>query len=575
MDFSQWLICGIFLLTIIGLIKYQKSAEKVFGLACLACLASSLVSSEQLLVNAVNPGLITLLLLVVSAFSFERTSFLRKLSAMLFNGSVAKSYFRTLIATVFASGFLNNTAVVATLINPIKKNKLIPANKLLLPVSYAAILGGTLTLIGTSTNLIVNSMLIEKGKTGFAFFDFLPIGIAAVIVCLAVIALRLTSLNGGDIKQQASDEYFVEAFVENTSGLISKTVEENGLRNLDNLFLVEVIRSGRLISPVSPSEIIRPCDKLIFSGDITKVLSLQQFDGLRLYADQDGLLKQNLTEVVIKPGSAVVGKTLKSAEFRARFDAAVVAIRREGEKLSGKLGNITIRSGDFLVLAVGRDFSKRTNLSKNFYILSGVTADYMLSGVKERIVLWGFLVTISFSLLFDISLLKCFIFYLAALFSSKCLSINEVKRRVPIELWVIVVSALTLATALDNTGVTDLISQFANNSLAGQSPYIALIGVFIFTLLLTELITNNAAAALTFPIAYSIAIGLDVSYLPFVLAVAFGASGSFISPYGYQTNLMVFNAGNYSLADFVKFGLPVSITYSVVVLVMIPLFFPF
>ena len=575
MALEQWLIVVIFFTTIVCLIKFQKVPERVFSAASLACFAFSLISTEQLLSNAVNPGLVTLLLLVICAFAFERTSLLRKIAAVLFNGSVFKSYLKTLFATVIASGFLNNTAVVATLISPVKNNKLIPATKLLLPLSYAAILGGTLTLIGTSTNLIVNSMLIERGETGFAFFDFLPIGLAAVVVCFIVMAFTINRLKGTLNNHTVISDYFVDAKVTANSPLIGKTVEQNGLRNLESLFLVEIVRENRLISPVAPSQMIREGDKLIFSGDVTKVLILQQFEGLTLFAEQDGLLRDNLTEVVIKPGAAVVGKTLKTAGFRARFDAAVVAVRREGEKLSGKLGDITIQSGDFLVLAVGPDFAKRTNLTKNFFILSGVKAENMLSGTKERLVLWGFLATIGSSLIFGVSLFKCFVFYLALLVASKCLSLNEIKRRFPLELWLIVMSALTLATALDNTGVSALIANKVEYLLAGQSVYIAFIGVFVLTLVLTEVITNNAAAALTFPLAFSIAQGLGVSYLPFVLAVAFAASGSFISPYGYQTNLMVYNAGNYKLTDFIKFGLPISITYSVVVITLVPLFFPF
>jgi di/tricarboxylate transporter len=418
-------------------------------------------------------------------------------------------------------------------------------------------------------------MLIERGEAGFAFFDFLPIGLAAVIVCFIVMALTINRLKGTLNNHTVISDYFVDAKVTENSPLIGKTVEQNGLRNLESLFLVEIVRDNRLISPVAPSQMIREDDKLIFSGDVTKVLILQQFEGLTLFAEQDGLLRDNLTEVVIKPGAAIVGKTLKTAGFRARFDAAVVAVRREGEKLSGKLGEITIQSGDFLVLAVGPDFAKRTNLTKNFFILSGVKAENMLSGLRERLVLWGFLATIGSSLIFDISLFKCFVFYLALLVGSKCLSINEIKRRFPLELWLIVMSALTLATALDNTGVSALIASKVEHLLAGESVYIAFIGVFVLTLVLTEVITNNAAAALTFPIAFSIAQGLGVSYLPFVLAVAFAASGSFISPYGYQTNLMVYNAGNYKLADFIKFGLPISVAYSVVVITLVPVFFPF
>lgn len=575
MTLEQWIVVIIFSLTITGLIKYQRASARVFGAASLACLALNLVSTEQLLSNAVNQGLLTLLLLIVCSFALERTSYLRRLSALLFNGSMAKTFIRTMTSTVISSAFLNNTAVVATLISPIKQNKSIAPNKLLLPVSYAAILGGTLTLIGTSTNLIVNSMLIEQGKPGFAFFEFLTVGIAAVVVCLGAMAIRVGSLKGQIEQEFRESDYFVEVEVVESSSLIGKSIVENGLRNLDSLFLIEIVRGGQLISPVSPSDVIYAGDKLIFSGDVTKVNIINQFDGLRTFAHEIGLASDNLTEVLIKPEAAVVGKTLKSAGFRARFDAAVVAIRREGERLSGKLGDVVIQSGDFLVLAVGDDFATRTNLSKNFFILNGKKVENMLSGIKERFVVGGFVAAISSSVIFDVSLLKCFIFYLAALLAFGGLNLNEIKRRFPIEIWLIVMSALTLATAMSNSGLSDLLANVVQQNISVDNVYMALILVYLATLLFTELVTNNAAAALLFPIAFSVANGLGVDYMPFVMAVAFAASGSFISPYGYQTNLMVFNAGNYKLIDFVKFGLPISICYSVTVLTLLPIVFPF
>lgn len=321
-------------------------------------------------------------------------------------------------------------------------------------------------------------MLLEKGLPGFSFFDFTLVGLAGLLTCLLVMSLRLSVLPNSQQEEADSASYFVEAEVKADSKLIGNSVEVNGLRNLDALFLVEVIRQGQLISPVTPDEILHSGDKLIFCGDVSKVLVLQQFDGLTLFAEKDGFLHQNLTEVLIKPGAAIVGKSIKDAGFRARFDAAVVAIRREGDSLSGKLGDIVIQSGDFLMLAVGHDFAKRTNLSKNFFILSGVKADNMLSGIRERIVLWGFLGTLGISLLFDIALFKCFVFYLATLIATKCLSVNEIKRRFPLELWVIVVSALSLAQALDNTGVTKIVAGMVETNLQHQSTYIAFVGVF-------------------------------------------------------------------------------------------------
>lgn len=575
MTTMQWLMVIIFFATFAGLFKFQRYPERVFAVTSLICLAFSYVSSEQILHNAVNPGLITLVLLVLCSFAFERTSILRKFASVLINGSAFSSTLKTLVSTIFSSAFMSNTAVVATLISTIKKNTLINPGKLLLPLSFVAILGGTLTLVGTSTNLIVNSMLIETGAESLGFFDFFTVGISAVVVCLLVIIFRMPSLPDMETGNMQMSDYFLEAEINTDSKLIGKSVENNGLRSLDSLFLVEVVRAGHLISPVKPEEILQAGDKLIFTGDISKVLTIQQFDGLSLFADKDGLIKDNLTEVLIKPDSAVVGKTLKSAGFRARFDAAVVAIKREGGQLSGKLGDIVIQSGDFLVLAVGNDFRSRTNLSKNFYIISGHEPDNMLHGWRDWLTVGGFFLTIGVSVLLNVPLLTSLIFYTAVLVASKCLTINEIKRRFPLEIWMIVLGALTLAKALETSGVANVVAQNIELLLQGKSIYIAFIVIYFITLISTELVTNNAAAALMFPIAYSMAIGLGVDVMPFVMAVAFAASGSFISPYGYQTNVMVYNAGNYSLAEFIRFGVPVSIFYSVVVLIMIPIVFPF
>ena len=572
---SQWLMIAIFIATFIGLVRFHRVPERVFSIAILATLITNMATTEQVLANAINPGLVTLLLLVLCSFALERTSLLRKISSHLFNGSKISAGLKTLSLTAIASAFLNNTAVVATLLNTVKGNKLINPGKLLIPLSYAAILGGTLTLVGTSTNLIVNSLFIEANQQSLGFFDFISVGIVALIACLIVIFLRMKSLPPMAAIDFAAQQYIVEAEVKSDSRLIGRTVEENGLRNLDNLFLVEVVRKGRLISPVTPDEVLEANDKLIFSGDVSKVLTLNQFDGLTLFAQIDGLLRDNLTEVMIKPGSAVVGKTLKSAGFRARFDAAVVALRRDGGAISGKLGDVVIKAGDILVLAVGQDFSSRTNLTKNFYILSDNQPDNMLHGWRNVLTVGGFILSIGISVVTGISLISTLMFYLAALIFSNSLTVNEVKRRFPLEIWMIVLGALTLADGIENSGIAYMIAQNVETVLQHQSILLAFVIIFFVTVLLTELITNNAAAALVFPIAYNVALGLGVSPMPFIMAVAFGASASFMSPYGYQTNVMVYNAGNYKFMDFVKFGIPVSIVYSIAVLIMIPVIFPF
>ena len=569
------LVLVVFVATIAGLLRFQSRVASVFGAAMLVLLALDLVSQAQMLASFANPGLATLVLLVVCAKALEKTRLLRWLASRVIVASYGSTWLRLFGVTTLASALLNNTAVVATLLAPVRNNNYHSPGKLLLPLSYAAILGGTLTLIGTSTNLIVNSMLLEVSGQSLSFFSFTAVGALAVGACGLVLALVSRTLPDRAPEADTHRDYFIDAKVEPDSTLIGHSVEENGLRHLESLFLVEIVRDNRLISPVAPTEVIQLGDRLVFSGDIDKVFQITQFSGLSLFADANGLLSSNLTEVVIRPGSVLSGKTLKRAGFRALFDAAVVAIRRDGQAVSGKLGEVVLQAGDFLVLAVGEDFSSRHNLAKNFIVLSGVEPESRLNGYREALAYGGFLTVVGLAALEQVALFKGLMLLLGALLFSKCLTINEVIRRLPIRIWVIVAAALMLSHALINCGLVAQLGEGLSFAASSEAAYGMLILLYLCTWLLTELVTNNAAAALIFPLAYGLAESLGVSAMPFVMAVVFGASASFVSPYGYQTNLMVYNAGQYRIADFARAGLPVSLTYALVVLSVIPVFFPF
>lgn len=575
MTLPAMILLALLVVLLVLLLRFSQRSAAVFGAMLLCLLAAGFVSTADVLRNSANEGLVTLVLLVLISFALEKTSLLRRLARYLFTTSVTGSVWRTVGFSALASSVLNNTAVVAAMLNAVLSNTKVAPSKLLIPLSYAAIMGGTLTLIGTSTNLIVHSMLTEAGHSGFRFFDFTLIGLGVLAGGSVVLVLMTRFLPSEHSAKAQVTEYFLEAKLADDSPLIGQTVEQAGLRHLDELFLAEIIRGNELIRPVARYDVLRRGDKLIFTGNVHKVNVLKQFAGISLFADDNGLATQTLTEVIIKEESVLAGKTLKSSGFRARFDAAVVAVRRDGERVSGKLGELELKAGDFLLLATGADFASRHNISKNFYVLSGITPDNMLSGWREKLTWWGFGLMITASVATGLSLLQCAIFLLATLVFSGCLTVNEIKRRFPIEIWLIVGSALSIATAMSNTGLAQAISGFAAGALAGQAPMFTFVGVFLLTYLLTELITNNAAAALMFPIAYSLAQGLGVDVMPMVMAVAFAASASFITPYGYQTNLMVFNAGNYRLKHFLLVGTPVALSYIVLSILLIPLIFPF
>jgi di/tricarboxylate transporter len=575
MTLTQWAVIGLFAFLLSGLLFTRVRSTPLFGSVLIASLALSLVDQQQLIDNAVNPGLVTLVLLLIVSLALEKTSLMKRLAYKI----IAHSYNLTLCKmigfTAFSSAFLNNTAVVASLIPSIRNNGVHVPSKLLIPLSYAAILGGTTTLIGTSTNLIVNSMLIDTGSAGFSFFDFFWVGIALVLSCGLALMLVARWLPSNSQEAGEYKRYVIDAKVAEDSPLVGKSVLENGLRNMESLFLVEIVRDNYLISPVTPQALIQAGDRLVFSGDVGQLHQLKQYEGLNLFAENQGLPSENLIEVVVTPTASILGCTLKKAGFRARFDAAVVAMRRGGEQISGKLGEVKIRAGDNLVLAVGPDFTQHRNIDKNFFIVSGIRLQRTLTRWQEWITLLGFGAVIVSAACELVSLLSGLIFLLAAMLASNILNINEVKRRFPFELWLIVTAALTLAKAVENSGLAALLASQAGELFAGQGIWFAFVGVYLMSMVMTELVTNNAAAALTFPLAYGLAAGFDVSLMPFALAVAFGASASFISPYGYQTNLMVFNTGRYQLIDFVRTGVPISLIYSCVVIFLVPRLFPF
>ncbi|GGF71953.1 SLC13 family permease [Alteromonas lipolytica] len=569
MELNQLLVLVFFFGTIGALIFSNQRPSTVFALAVLGLLTTQQITFEQILDNLTNKGLITLILLLLVSSAIDKTAFIKRLGRKLVTASFTKSYWRLFGLTFFSSALLNNTAIVASLIGPVKQNQYHPASRLLIPLSYAAILGGTVTLIGTSTNLIVDSFLQEHGHPGFGFLDFTLFGLVAGLSCGLLMFLMSPLLPDIANKQRDFREYIVEAEVSNDSELVGKTVEQNHLRNLPELFLVEVVRQGKLITPVSPDLMIQANDKLIFSGNVKNLDTLSHIKGLKTFAESDGILRENLTEVIVSNRAQIIGQTIKALGFRALFDAAVVAIRRDGEQLSGKLGEIKLQAGDFLLLAAGPDFHSRHNIAKNFFILSEQRIARPLSTPQEWITVGGFLITVLLAATDILPLGIGLLFFAAVLLGAKVTTNGEIKRNLPLNLIVVIVGALSLATGLEQSGVIALSTELLLPYLADTNWLVALIVVYLLTLLLTEFVTNNAAAALMFPFAYGLVEIIGAPLLPFALAVAFAASASFISPYGYQTNLLVFNAANYRFSHFIRFGLPISIVYSSIVIALL------
>jgi di/tricarboxylate transporter len=568
-SWEQILVLVVFVSTIFGLAFTNRRPSSVFAASMLLLLLSQQISFDAVLKNVTNTGLVTLVLLLLVSHSIDKTAFIKRLGRAIVRKSFAQSFWRMFAVTFSSSALLNNTAIVASLIGPIKQNQLHAPSRLLIPLSYAAILGGTVTLIGTSTNLIVDSFLIEKGHPGFNFFDFTLFGLTAGLACAVLLFFLTPWLPNIASNESKYQRYLLEADVEADSELIGKTVEDNHLRNLPELFLIEIVRRNIVMSPVTPEMGIEENDKLIFSGNVQKMDNLAHIKGLTMFAEADGLLQDNLTEVIVSNRAPIINKTLKDLGFRALFDAAVVAIRRDGEQISGKLGELKLQAGDFLLLATGADFQRRDNITKNFFVVSEQKIMRKLKPWQEAFTLVGFIGTIVLAASSIVPLATGLLFFVASLSVMGVSSMGEIKRHLPVNLILVIVGALSLATALENSGIIALATNGLTPIIGDMPPVVALVLVYIMTVLLTEFVTNNAAAALMFPFAYGIVNAMGLPLMPFALAVAFAASASFISPYGYQTNLLVFSATDYRFMDFVKLGLPISILYSSIVLTLL------
>ena len=572
---SDQLLISVVVSCLLGALTLTRwPAYWVFLGSMLACYFMGLIDTETVLSKATNEGLITLILLLLVSVGLERLPWLSVMSSKLVVPSLPRSMLRvSLVATLF-SAVVNNTAVVATLAGMLCKNRLHAASKLLLPLSYAAILGGTLTLIGTSTNLIVSSFYQDSTGVGLEFFAFLPIGFPAALGGISVLLLLRGNLPDYGCDHMKVDEYLIESKVQPHSKLIGKSIQNNGLRDLGGLFLVEIVRGDDLLSPVSPSQKIEAGDKLIFSGDISAVGKLERFHGLQMFAVEEGLLSANMTEVVVMPNATITGQTIKESSFRSRFDAAIVGIKRDGERLSGKLGTIKLQAGDSLVLAVGADFSQRMNLRRNFLVVDSAVDTANLSFGVSAYLSVALVVMITLSAMGVFSLIKGLALVLVSMLVLGVVTGADLRRRFPFEVWLIITSALSLSHAMGSTGFVMSVIGFLEPLLQAVSPLWALVAVYFFTLLLSELMTNNAAAAIMFPLAYTLALTSGSDSMAFVMAVAFGASASFITPFGYTTNLMVQNLGGYKRKDYFRVGLPVSLVYSSIVLLLLPLVYP-
>ncbi len=576
MTLQQAVVTLALAVLVVELVRDKRSPATVFGGVALAFVLIDYVDIDTSLRQLTNTGLVTVVVLLLLSVVLDKAQLLEAAADRVVRGPYRLALTKLYVATAAYSAFLNNTAVVASLLGPLRQSRQHSPSRLLLPMCFAASLGGILTLVGTSTNLLMNSLLVGRQMPALHMFDLFPVGILIVVACGITMVLLYPSI----LKEQppvddVASDYFLEATVSPTSRLVGRSVQANGLRNLAHLFLTEIVRGGRVIVPVEPDEAIQANDVLVFTGDITRLDVLAQFDGLKTHGDHYDLPTDNLVEVVVAAHSTLARRTIKEADFRSQFDAAVIAVRRGSERLAGAIANVPLEVGDTLVLVVGQDFEKRNNLARNFVVVSRREVQKFVDQRKGLLALAGFLAVVILSAAGVFDFLKGLLILLTIFLVTGLVKSSDLRRNMPYSLIIILASALVISQVMINTGTAELLAGGLLTGAENLGPYWAL-GIILFvTWVLTELMSNNAAAALAFPVAVGVAQKLGLDPMPFVMAVLYGASCSFITPYGYQTNLMVMSPGRYTLSDFVRGGLPIAIVFLIVALLAIPVFFPF
>jgi di/tricarboxylate transporter len=590
MGIDGWITISVVVLVFVALMRNTAPPDLLFVVAMAVLALTGVITVQEAFAGFSNSGMLTVAFLFVVAAGLRETGVLNYVGTKLLGGaSNDKGVLQRLVAVVIpSSAFLNNTPIVAMLMPVVLdwcRQRQVSPSKLLIPLSYLAILGGTCTLIGTSTNLVVHGLMIQHGIPGMGLFEIGAVGIPYAIVgviYLLTVGRRLLPERTELLEQlgQSRREYVVEMQVLPESSLLGKTIENAGLRRLHGLYLIEIERTGEIISPAGPDEILRGNDRLVFAGIISSVIELQKMPGLVPIADGQEpssareQSQRRLTEVVVSASSRLVGRTIREADFRAAYGAVVVAAHRGGSRIESKLGDIRLQPGDTLLLQTPPHFARAHRNDPAFYLVSDVD-DYRPFR-SHRAWIAAALITVLVVLMATglVDTLVAAALTAAAMVFTGCISAGEARRSVEWQVLVTIAAAFGVGVALEKSGVSISVAEMLVEATSPFGPVAALVCIYLLASILTEMITNNAIAILLFPICVESASLLEVDSRPFLIALALAASASFMTPIGYQTNLMVYGPGGYRFADYMRVGAPLNLLLAIVAGVLIPLIWP-
>ncbi|HSJ13593.1 MAG TPA: SLC13 family permease [Longimicrobiales bacterium] len=553
--------------------------------ASVTLMVLGITTPQQAFAGFSNPAPITVAALYIVARAVEKTGALQPLVSGVLDGGGRgrRSLLRILAPTAGASAFLNNTPIVAMLAPQVADwadRRGQPAAWFLMPISFAAILGGTITVIGTSTNLVVSGLLEAAGERPIGMFEVSPVGLPLALIGIGAVVILAPLLlrDRRGVRQQLEQdlrEFVVDMVVEPGGPLHGRTVERAGLRNLKGVFLAHIQREGETIAPAGPETVLRGEDRLAFVGRANQIVDLQAIRGLRSaehrhVADFGKASEHTFFEAVVSGTSPLAGKTLKSTGFRGRYQAAVLAIHRSGDRVHAKLGDVVLHAGDTLVLLADHGFRDRWRDRSDFLLVSKLGGAPPVSTRKAWLVAAitaGIVVVAGAGF---VPILQAAVTGAMALVLLRVLSPAEARAAVDLDVIIVIAAAFGIGAAIETSGLASLVAGSLISVFEGFGPYGLLFGVLVATVISTEIITNNAAAVLVFPIAAATAAAAGLDVRPFAVAVMFGASASFLTPIGYQTNTMVYGPGGYRFGDYARLGLPLTIIMIGTVLLLVP-----
>ncbi len=558
-----------------------------------ALIASGILTPEEGVRGFSNPAPITVASVLVLSAGLIRTGAVVKLGISIsrLGGSAETGQMSViLIAVGVMSAFINNTAAVAMFIPivlGVARDRKISPSKLLIPVSFAGILGGICTYIGTSTNIVVGSILQEQGYAPFAMFEFSPLGSLFLVLGIAYLLLLGRKLLPSRRAQEDLTagynlrQYLTELVIQPHSRLIGKALKESNLSPANDIEVLEIRRGEQRLTSLLPEIALAEGDLLIVKGNIDNIIRAPEAEGVAIHPQarfKDEDLESPdvvLAECVISANSRLIGKTIKEIDFRKRFLATALAIRRHGGEILEKLGRVKLRYGDTLLIQGRRDRLRSLHDSQEFMLImeDSSTPRYRRRKMAIAVSIFGAVIALAAAGVMPIMVAA--LFGALAMVLTRCLTIQEGYEAIDMRIIFLIAGTLSLGLALQKTGGAELIARALIDFAGPYGPRAVLAVLYLLTMVLTELMSNNATAALLTPVAIELANAMGVDVRPFAFTIAYAASASFLSPIGYQTNTLVYGPGGYQFTDYFRVGLPLSLSIFLLSTMMIPVLWPF